>query len=196
MCRCSLRVKFKFHNCINNAVLRKEWRVLWYVLRFYGYGPWTCVEKAALFVEHVLAVCTSCHTPAPMYHDGCVSDSVFWYDHTVAVFLPLWRLVLNVGDGDRQLHWTAPVPPICSHDFPGDVGPLWHRKKRERSLDTVFKSKPLVWHRNDYRYLDLTGISKFSTLLYSEKSTVGGMRVGTSILEDNCIEFGNPYSSH
>lgn len=46
----------------------------------------------------------TCHTPTLMYRDGCVSNSVFWYDHTVTVFLPLWRLVLNIGDGDGQLH--------------------------------------------------------------------------------------------
>lgn len=72
----------------------------------------------------------TCHTPTPMYHDGCVPDSVFLYDHAVAVFLPLWRLVLHIGDGDRQLHWTAPVSPICSHNFPGDEGPLWQEKKK------------------------------------------------------------------
>lgn len=59
-----------------------------------------------------------------MYHNGCVSDGVFWYDHAVAVLVPLWRLVLHVRDGDSQLYWTAPVPTICSNYFPGDVSPL------------------------------------------------------------------------
>lgn len=58
------------------------------------------------------------------YHNWSVSDSVFRYDDLVFVFLPLWRLVLHISDGDCQLDWTAPIPSICSNDLPADVGPL------------------------------------------------------------------------
>lgn len=101
------------------------------------------------------------HTPSPAYHNGCVSDSVFRYDHAVAVLLPLRRLILHIGDGDGQLHRTAPVPPVCSHDFPGDIGPLWQRvhpdeEKRKgeerRSLDGVFLSCQLVWRGDNYSF--------------------------------------------
>jgi len=76
-----------------------------------------------LCLLHVLCASAS-PSPHPTYHDGCVSDGVFWYDHAVAVLVPLWRLVLHVGNGDGQLHRTAPVPTVSSHNFPGDVGPL------------------------------------------------------------------------
>lgn len=78
--------------------------------------------------------------PNPTYHDGCVSNRVLWYDHAVAVFLPLRRLILHVGDGDSQLHRAALVPTVCSHDLPGDIGPLWrnsHTDEEQRKEDKV-----------------------------------------------------------
>lgn len=59
-----------------------------------------------------------------MYHNRSVSDGVFRYDHGVALLVPLRRLVLHVGDGDRKFHWAAPVAAVCGHNFSGDVGPL------------------------------------------------------------------------
>lgn len=63
------------------------------------------------------------------YHNWIVSDSVFRYDDLIFVFLPLWRLVLHVSDGDCQLDWTALIPSICSDDLPADVGPLETMKR-------------------------------------------------------------------
>ena len=59
------------------------------------------------------------------YHDGCVPGSVFRDDHTVALLVPLRRLVLHVGDGDCQLHRGASVTPVSRYDVPCDVGSLW-----------------------------------------------------------------------
>lgn len=57
-----------------------------------------------LMTVHLFHLCARYHIPTLMYHDGCVSDGVFWYDHTVAVLVPLWRLVLHIGNGDGQLY--------------------------------------------------------------------------------------------
>lgn len=59
------------------------------------------------------------------YHYRSVSGSVFRDDDTVALFLPLWRLVLHVGDGDSQLHRSASVSSVSRYDVPCDIGSLW-----------------------------------------------------------------------
>lgn len=58
------------------------------------------------------------------YHYGCVPGGVLRDDDTVALLLPLWRLVLDIGDGDCQLHRRVSVPTISGNDFPCDVSPL------------------------------------------------------------------------
>lgn len=95
------------------------------VLKMYEYL--ICVWKQMQNSYVCISMCANYHPYAPMYHNGCVSDSVFRDDHAVTVFVPLWRLVLHIRDGDWQLHWTAPVPSVRSHNFPGDVRPLWQK---------------------------------------------------------------------
>lgn len=69
------------------------------------------------------------------YHDRSVSNGVFWDDHAVAVLLPLRRLVLYVGDGDRKLHSAAPVAPVCSHYLPSDKSSLLGTGAQKREME-------------------------------------------------------------
>lgn len=61
------------------------------------------------------------------YNYGCVPGCVFRDDDTVALLLPLWRLVLYVGDGDCQLHRSASVSAVSRYDVSRDIGSLWSR---------------------------------------------------------------------
>lgn len=61
---------------------------------------------------------------AETHDDGRVPGRVLGHDDTVALLLPLRRLVLHVGDGDRQLHRGASVPAVRRYDVPGDVASL------------------------------------------------------------------------
>lgn len=58
------------------------------------------------------------------HDDGRVPCCVLGHDDTVALLLPLRRLVLHIGDSDRQLHRGASVPAVCRYDVPGDVASL------------------------------------------------------------------------
>lgn len=61
---------------------------------------------------------------AKTHDNGRVPGCVLGHDDTVALLLPLRRLVLHVGDSDRQLHRGASVTAVCRDDVPGDVGSL------------------------------------------------------------------------
>lgn len=149
-------------------------------------------------------MCATCHPPTPLYHNGCVSNSVFWYDHTVTVSLPLRRLVLHIGDGDGQLHWAAPVPSVCSHNFPGDVGPLYGTENIiSLSYSYVANKQGVIilasW-KNDKQCESRSQISAsdpITKLLCRKRLSIGYIRVNTNILKDNCIdwvEFCNPFT--
>lgn len=73
-----------------------------------------------------VALCLSCSQrwKQKTHDDGRVPGCVLRHDDTVALLLPLRRLVLHVGDSDRQLYRGAPVPAVCRYDIPGDVGSL------------------------------------------------------------------------
>lgn len=58
------------------------------------------------------------------YDYGRVPGGVFGDHDAVVLLFPLRRLVLYVGDGDRQLHRRASVSAVGSHDVPCDIGPL------------------------------------------------------------------------
>lgn len=53
-----------------------------------------------------------------------VPGGVFRDYNAVVLLFPLWRLVLYIGDGDRQLHGRASVSAVGRYDVPCDVGPL------------------------------------------------------------------------
>lgn len=58
------------------------------------------------------------------HNNGRVPGGVLGHDDTVALLLPLRRLVLHVGDSDGQLHRRASVAAVRRYDVPGDVGSL------------------------------------------------------------------------
>lgn len=58
------------------------------------------------------------------YDYGCVPGHVFRDNRTVALLLPLWGLVLYVGDGNSQLHRSASVSAVSRYDVPCDKGSL------------------------------------------------------------------------
>lgn len=110
--------------------------IVWVLYLCLLVSVWLC--KLTIYMRICSQLFARPHIPTPTYHYGRVSDSVFRYDHAVAVLVPLWRLVLHVGNGDGQLHWAAPVPTVRSNNFPGDVSPLcphrWREERREEKM--------------------------------------------------------------
>ena len=54
------------------------------------------------------------------HHYLRVPDGVLWDSDQVLGLLPLWRLVVDVGDGDAKVHPAASVAPISGDDLLGD----------------------------------------------------------------------------
>lgn len=59
------------------------------------------------------------------HQDLGVSHGVFGHGDPVLGLLPVWRLVVDVGDDDRQLHRAAAVASVRRHDLLVDPGCLW-----------------------------------------------------------------------
>lgn len=67
------------------------------------------------------------------YDYGRVPGGVFGDHDAVILLFPLRRLVLYVGDGDRQLHRCASVSTVSGNDVTCDIGPLRLHEQRSHS---------------------------------------------------------------